>query len=290
MVVFDYMLPLMSEAVSIAAPSPSLESASQPSSLRETRRYLLAAFFSAIVPGVGQLFLGRRRKGSILLILSSALLFGFWPVRLLRLYPGLITLFSAWISLYIYAVGSLRWHDIYSSKEALQRVAGSDPSVYLPDSQPRRSNCDARLRVRKLQHPFNFHGKNASARRSFCRGHERSVTERRGVIVFLRNDIFYVKRVIALTGDSIQGKNRIIFVNGEEQHEPYVQHVGPQWPDGMNNFGPVAIPSGKCFVMGDSRDIGLDSRSPEFGLVENGSIVGKPLYVFGSDRVGASIR
>jgi signal peptidase I len=77
--------------------------------------------------------------------------------------------------------------------------------------------------------------------------------------------------------------------NGEGQHEPYVQHVGPQRPDGMNDFGPVAIPSGKCFVMGDSRDISLDSRSPRFGLVENGSIVGKPWYVFGSDRVGGSI-
>jgi len=160
------MLTLMSEAVSIAAPSPTLESASQPSS-RETRRYLLAEFFLAIVSGVGQLFLGQRRKGSILLILLilfSALFFGFWPVRLLRFYPGLITLFSAWISLYIHVV------------------------------------CSSPL--------------------------------------------------------------------------AHVQHVGPQWPDGMNSIGPVAIPSGKCFAMGDSRDISLDSRPPEFGLVQHGSIVG----------------
>jgi hypothetical protein len=199
------MLTLMSEAVSIAAPSPTLELASQPSSSRETRRFLLAAFFSAIVSRVGQLFLGQRRKGSILLILFSALLFGVWSVRLLRFYPGLITHFSAWISLYIYAVCSSPGTTFNSSKEALQMVAGSDPSVYLPDSQPRG--------------------------------------------------------------------------NGEGQHEPYVQHVGPQRPDGMNDFGPV-----------DSRDIGWDSRSPGFGLVENGSIVGKPWYVFGSDRVGGSIR
>ena len=174
------MLTLMSEAVSIAAPSPTLESASQPSSSRETRRYLLAEFFLAIVSGVGQLSLGQRRKGSILLILFSALIFGFWPVRLLRFYPGLITLFSAWVSLYIHVV------------------------------------CSSPL--------------------------------------------------------------------------AYVQHVGPRWPDGMNGIGPVAIPSGKCFVMGDSRDIGLDSRSPEFGLVEHGLIVGKPWYVFGSDGVGGNIR
>jgi signal peptidase S26 family len=172
------MLTLMSEAVSIAAPSRTLESASQLSSSRETRRYLLAEFFSAIVSGGGQLFLGQRRRGSILLIPFSALIFGFWPVRLLRFYPGLITLFAAWISLY-YAV------------------------------------CSSPL--------------------------------------------------------------------------AYVQHEGPQWPDGMNSIGPVAIPSGKSFVMTDSRDIGLDSRSSEFGLVEHGSVVGKPWYVFGSDRVGGNI-
>jgi hypothetical protein len=137
---------------------------------------LLAAFFSAIVSGVGQIFLGQRRKGNILLILFSALLFGFWPVRLLRFYPGLITHFSAWISLYIYAVCSSPGTTFNSSKEALQMVAASDPSVYLPDSQPRGSNCDARLRVPKRHHPFAFHGKNASATRSFCRGHERLVT------------------------------------------------------------------------------------------------------------------
>ena len=78
--------------------------------------------------------------------------------------------------------------------------------------------------------------------------------------------------------------------NGEGQHQPDVQHVGPQRPDGMNDLGPVAIPSGKCFVMGDSRDISVDSRSRGFGPVENGSIVGQPWYVFGSDRVGGSIR
>ena len=113
---------------------------------------------------------------------------------------------------------------------------------------------------------------------------------RREVIIFLRDRIFYVKRAIALGGDSIQGKNNAIFVNGEEQDEPYVQHTRRQDPDWMRNFGPITIPSGKYFVLGDNRDVSLDSRATEFGLVDEGLIVGKPLYVYASQRPGKSIR
>jgi signal peptidase I len=78
-------------------------------------------------------------------------------------------------------------------------------------------------------------------------------------------------------------------VNGSAVDEPYVQHRGdaPTW---MNNFGPFTVPAGELFVLGDNRDISLDSRSPEFGLVAVDSVVGWPLYVFGSDRPGKRIK
>jgi len=57
----------------------------------------------------------------------------------------------------------------------------------------------------------------------------------------------------------------------------------------MNNFGPLIIPAGEYFVMGDNRDVSLDSRSTEFGLVPTSAIVGAPLYVFRTDRQGRNI-
>jgi signal peptidase I len=113
----------------------------------------------------------------------------------------------------------------------------------------------------------------------------------RDTIILLRDHTFFIKRVIAIKGDSIQGQNNVIFLNGEKQDEPYVEHTSRaaelNW---MINFGPIYIPSGKYFVMGDNRDVSLDSRSAEFGLVDDNAIVGKPLYIFSSDRQGRSVR
>jgi len=113
--------------------------------------------------------------------------------------------------------------------------------------------------------------------------------ERQDVVVFLRGKTYFVKRVIAVGGDTIQGKAGQIMVNGTPLDEPYVQHTGepPFW---MNTFGPVTIPPGNLFVVGDNRDISLDSRSPEFGFVTAVSVIGEPLYVFGSDRPGDRIK
>ena len=108
-------------------------------------------------------------------------------------------------------------------------------------------------------------------------------------IVFKRADIFYIKRVVAVGGDAVEGRDQVIFINGKKLDEPYVEHIGeaPEW---ANTFGPVFVPAGKFFVMGDNRDYSLDSRSDGYGLVEQESIVGKPLYVYSSDRTGKSIR
>jgi signal peptidase I len=103
----------------------------------------------------------------------------------------------------------------------------------------------------------------------------------RGDPVVVRHEgLFIIKRVIATGGETIEGKNGVTFVNGKELTEPYAVHrMGANARDQLLNFGPVTVPPGKLFVMGDNRDVSYDSRMPEYGPIVVNDLSGKPLYV-----------
>lgn len=77
----------------------------------------------------------------------------------------------------------------------------------------------------------------------------------------------FIKRVIAVGGDTIEGRNGIVYLNGEPLDEPYL-------PEGTHtsDFGPTTVPEGMIFVMGDNRGNSDDSRS--FGPVPVDTVVG----------------
>src|SRR5262249_31908589 len=105
------------------------------------------------------------------------------------------------------------------------------------------------------------------------------------VVLTEREKIFIVRRVVALPGDAIEGRDGSIYLNGSALHEPYVQHIGIRGDlDFLQNFGPTTVKAGECFVMGDNRDNSLDSRSPDVGPVLLTTIVGRPLYILSSEK------
>ena len=77
----------------------------------------------------------------------------------------------------------------------------------------------------------------------------------------------YIKRVVAVEGDSVEGRDGKLYVNGAEVEETYLTE-GQLTSD----FGPVSIPTDHVFVMGDNRDNSDDSRG--FGPVPEDRIVG----------------
>ena len=78
---------------------------------------------------------------------------------------------------------------------------------------------------------------------------------------------YFVKRVIAQGGETVEIVDGVTYVNGAEREEDYVAYP-PHY-----NFGPYTVPEGDVFVMGDNRANSRDSRN--VGALDEDLIVGK---------------
>ncbi len=94
----------------------------------------------------------------------------------------------------------------------------------------------------------------------------------------------FIKRVIAVEGDSIESRDKVVYVNGKPLNEPYTQYVDrslqTKGAEPRDNFGPYIVPKGKYFMMGDNRDQSYDSRY--WGYVDLNDIKGEALIIYWS--------
>jgi signal peptidase I len=82
----------------------------------------------------------------------------------------------------------------------------------------------------------------------------------------------YIKRVVAVPGDTVDIRDGRLYVNGAAAKEPYAKGRTEKNPDGLMIY-PYTLPAGKYFVLGDNRQHSADSRT--FGPVSTAQILGK---------------
>lgn len=136
----------------------------------------------------------------------------------------------------------------------------------------------------------------------------------RGDVVVFRGHhepIDLVKRLVGLPGDTLSMQDGVLYVNGDTLPELYAQHSDPggdpshewmRWQseylvDGVDvntyrptrdNWGPLIVPAGRYFMLGDNRDESLDSRY--WGFVDPAALKGKCVilyFSFDSNGLGA---
>src|SRR3954469_22143288 len=123
---------------------------------------------------------------------------------------------------------------------------------------------------------------------------------RRDVLVFKypeEPDRDFIKRVIGLPGETVELRDKKVYINGTPLDEPYVHFLSP--PSGPSElhevtsfdvrerYGPVTVPPDHYFMMGDNRDNSQDSRY--WGFMPRDYVKGRALFVyfsFGEEQAG----
>ena len=97
----------------------------------------------------------------------------------------------------------------------------------------------------------------------------------------------FIKRTIGLPGETVELRNKVVYINGKPLDEPYVHFLFPAEGgpsdeatsfDVRRNYGPVTVPPDHYFMMGDNRDNSEDSRY--WGFMPRDYVKGKALFIY----------
>lgn len=243
---------------------------------------ILAALLSAILPGAGHLLMGRRRKGLFLLFVFAAWSLAYCGLRLPQTIYGAIWPILVLMALCVFST----WDVTYAGTRRVTSPSQWWLAILLPaaflsgvvhETWAFRAAGFRFFQVATGSMAPTIHlGDHVLVDGRYYSGKS---PQRGDLITFtspMDPRLYLIKRVIAVGGETIIVKGRNVFINNQLISEPYARLEDPLL--GETQTGPVTLPPGKLFVMGDYRSASFDSRYKKFGLVDVSTVVGKATY------------
>jgi signal peptidase I len=94
----------------------------------------------------------------------------------------------------------------------------------------------------------------------------------------------FIKRVVGLPGETVSIRDGKVLVDGRPLAEAYLADAT------FGEYGPVRVPRGRLFLLGDNRANSRDSRYPEVGLVAYADLVGKAVAAYWPPLLAGAVR
>lgn len=285
----------------------------------QTRTFrALAAALSLLLPGVGQAVAGRLVRGALfaLLLALAAILalisFAHVPTAL-----GILLAVALLISVRVWSASDA-WRSAADSRPLSWKRRAAFAAVVLAILLLIENFAET-VRARYFGSSFRLPA--GSMEPTLCEG-DYFITlptsghlVRRGDIVVLTWPVddskSFVKRVLALPGDTVGMRGGILYLNGSPTREPYATKTSALAPAGGSDFewqraylvdqppasdyqptrddwGPLIVPTDSLFVLGDNRDNSLDSRY--WGFLPRRNIISRPHRIYFSRHPDDGVR